>query len=217
MSFTHLISKFVVVAALFLTISSQAAHDVKVTIKGFNDADKQKVKGALVLALNRWAAEAVLNCVYDRVTRRWAVAEGEPTNVTKADLKEGGMYYFVTWTLKPAGILWPDSRFRITIEGKNLGQGINGQGQAPFTGIKNKPPQFHILLNTLNVGNRTKDQLAGTIFHEMLHNAGETHGTTGTYDQDYKGYLIKEWGLCIAGNGQPNFGLVNDQYADWSE
>ena len=38
--------------------------------------------------------------------------------------------------------------------------------------------------------------VAGTLFHEMLHNAGWTHPTTGSLE-DYPGTLIKEADICL--------------------
>lgn len=41
------------------------------------------------------------------------------------------------------------------------------------------------------------EAMAGTIFHEMLHNLGHRHPSTGDWDTDYAGLLIKGAGLCI--------------------
>lgn len=54
-----------------------------------------------------------------------------------------------------------------------------------------------INLNTSFVDKRSEETIAGTIMHEMMHNAGWTHPSTGKASTDYPGTFIKEAQKCL--------------------
>lgn len=201
---------------LFIPSALMAADQIKVKVTGFNATDEAKIKKAAGIVFARWGKKAVIECIYKNVKRRWALEDNQETKLTRNDLETGGLALFIEYTLKPGGIVWDKSKVRIVVEGQNLGDGVNGMAQVPYKPATDKQ-EYLIALNTKNVSKRTEEQVAGTIFHEMLHNIGEKHGDVGTYDQKYAGFLIKEWGQCLAGNGTPNFGLGGDPYEAWDE
>ncbi|MDJ0734292.1 MAG: hypothetical protein QNJ47_09495 [Nostocaceae cyanobacterium] len=50
--------------------------------------------------------------------------------------------------------------------------------------------------------NTAAEDLAGTIFHEMLHQMGHEHPNSGDYNTDYlQGHFVVVAGDCIASNG----------------
>lgn len=56
---------------------------------------------------------------------------------------------------------------------------------------------IEISMNTVKVDKRTEQKIAQTLFHEILHNAGWTHPTTGIASKDYPGTFIDEAAICL--------------------
>jgi hypothetical protein len=146
----------------------------------------------------------------DNQGKTWEVTF-DTTKEAREALNFGAWGLIKYWGLDPKG-----RRFDIEIVGDDLGKSL---GQARVGILQpGQYPRYRIKLNRGTIAKRTADQIAGTIFHEMLHNIGWTHGTSGKgYEVDYAKYLIKEWGLAIAGNGTQAFGLNGDPFANWDE
>jgi hypothetical protein len=110
--------------------------------------------------------------------------------------------------------------FTIAITAADLGGGATGLATIGsdtvygyFKRDEDKRPKYAIKLDKKAVKEREADGTAGTIWHEMLHNAGLNHGSGGTYERDYEGFLIKEWGLAVSSDGVEGLGLTDDPYA----
>lgn len=192
---------------------------VKVSIRGFkSDNDKEKVRQALWIAVKRFYEPHVLECAAKYSRRHRERVSGKDYRSTFDSTKEAreSADFAAVGLIRYYGLDPKGRRFDIAITGGELGKAT---GRAPVGIIKpGEFPSYRIELHRDTIAHRTADQIAGTIFHEMMHNIGWRHGTSGKgYDVDYAKYLITEWGRAIGGDGKRSFGLTGDPYADWDE
>lgn len=195
---------------------------VDVSIKGFKtDGDAEKVRRALWIAMKRFHRPHILEDAAKYTRRHKEITKdtnGDEWEVEFDSTKEAREAVSVgAWGLMNYYGLNPKARrFDIEIVGEDMD---GASGNAPVGIVKSGGlPKYRLKLNRGIIADRSADQIAGTIFHEMLHNIGWRHGASGKgYNVDYAGYLIKEWGLAIARNGKSSFGLTADRYVRWDE
>ena len=193
---------------------------IRLTITNFSSkADEEKVRRAFWIAMDRWHKPAVRKLAAKNAWRHREFIEdknGKRTKVWEVKLDKPSETYDVAtfglskyWGMDPKKM-----NANVTITGEDLGEWA---GRAKI-GIVNKTNHnYQIRLHKGLVSKRTEEQMAGTIFHEMLHNVGFSHNQGHDYKTDYKGYLIEEWGLSIATDGKTGFGLVEDPYKEWKK
>jgi len=206
---------------LLESVAHAAEHKVSLTVNGFSNADKQKVTRAFWIAIERCFKEKVIKLTAKKTYRcRGLTSDGEVRYKPGKEAEEG-LSYFVVYGLEQMLRIKNDKfDFSIVIDAADLDDDAVGRATIGLDTVwgyykrkENKRPLYRIALDRKAVANRPETGTAGTIWHEMMHNAGLDHKSGGSYDQNYKGYLVKEWGLAIAADGVEGFGLVNDPYA----
>jgi hypothetical protein len=217
-----------IVTPLLLPDEAAAApnHKIDVTINGFAAAEEKKVRSAFWLAMERCFKQKVIKLT-SKNTRR---SRGPAINKEKPDVdvactsKEAEEFITVYTVYGLKTMMNIDNKdnfdFAIAIAAADL-QG-NAVGRAPLAldtvwgyhiRQEKKRPKYAIELDRKAVKDRSADGTAGTIWHEMLHNAGLSHGSGTDYEKAYAGHVIKEWGLAVQVDGVDGFNLTNDPYA----
>lgn len=201
-----------------------ASHNVELSISGFG-SDRRRVEQAFWLALDRSFQPRVIRLAGKNSYRSRGPAHD--TNQPDDDVRyrrgqeaEEAISYYAVLALAPMLRMKNngDCDFAISIQAANLG---GNDGRAPV-GLNTvwgyhlsddrRRPRYSIELDRQSVQERSVDGTAGTIWHEMLHNAGLSHASGGSYEANYQGYFIKEWGLAVEANGQEGFGLIDDRH-----
>ncbi len=201
------------------TRAEAAASGIQGKITGFKTKeDALKVNRALLVAMDRFFTKRVIDGTIKSAHRNYDRAIKDVVEWDdKGELRDA--FGMILWRMGQIfDIKNPrESNILLTITGKDLGKSLGQAGVGILR--KTNPRRFEISLNKNTIQTRTEPQLGGTIFHEMLHNEGGLGHLSGngSYEHKYAGFIIKEWGLCIAGNGSPNLGLTGDRYARWDE
>lgn len=206
-----------------------ANHKVDLSIVGFRSREKAIVESAFWIAMERCFKPKVIrlaakNTYRSRGFPHDAENPDDVVSISKGKEAEESISAFVVWGL--ADMLGSNGgddaafNFELKITAADL-VGSVGRATVGLNTVwgyhhsdSRKRRRYAIELDKTAVDRRDKQDTAGTIWHEMLHNTGLSHGKGTDYEKNYAGYLIKEWGLAVAVDGVTAFSLADrDPYA----
>lgn len=165
----------------------------------FDFVDKQLLKQASEIFFERALKDEVIECALKKSYR------GIPESISQFK-----MQLYETLGLRKFGDLYHPASLFIA---KFQREGVVGLAYLNlFFDHENHLPGYvdkhylHIGINDGYLGSskwygHDVQYWGGVIAHEILHNIGLTHGSGSTYENDYVGYFITEYGNCVEYNG----------------
>ncbi len=180
--------------------SEKFTASYKFTTMGFTQAQTDKIKRSMDLmydvlrdpdnTLNSGPTSDFQQCILDHATRY------ENPNWLAAGLDERRYAVAIISAMMVASAGKINMIDAFTESKPSDGRDFVRSGYAEVGTVKGGMNTV-IHLNTEIVDRRTEASLAGVIMHEMMHNEGWNHPSTGKGNTDYPGTFIKESEVCL--------------------
>lgn len=194
-----------IILTLLGTHSELQAADIEVEIltvpgQSWGAEELEMIKQAAGIVFNRISKFEVAQCAYRESTR-------EPGS--KDQLRR-------RWS-EQIPVINKRRQVSLTIAQERLPKGILGQarvGQARVDRREQRIDRLEISLNKESIHQAASqhssatalpgklDRWVNAIAHELVHNLGYRHPTTGDWNTDYPGYFVTELAFCVASDGQ---------------
>ena len=191
--------KLMLCALCLLLTPLASAQDIEVTLdlqpKSEWTAEEVKlIQYAAEEAFRRMATSAVANCAY-----RYATKEN------KDQLRK-------SWG-NQIPVINKSRKVKLTIAKKSLSANVLGQARVGSASVDRQ--RFSIDQLTIDLSSellyqhlrgdkslKPDNQWINVIAHEVAHTLGYTHGTGGSWSDNYPGYFVTEIGYCAMHNGK---------------